>query len=294
MSINRLSYGSLDEFLQQPRLYRPRGNGLILININRRTLIAILVSLLIHAFILFFALPSLQTNTASSPLPRAMEVSLAPPKPPEVIAPIPPVEEKSPPKPKLKAPRPKVMTQKTQTREKPVFSVPDTPELPTPKEIKEQPTDMMSYVKSRQAQRQATESDAAKQNAEAIAREAGPSEAAARDEKIKRNLQSGTNGIFEITSLSSRHATFAFRGWTNDYSSSRREFFEVEASTGQDIRLVMVKRMIKLIREHYQGDFNWDSHRLNRVVNLSARPQDNAGLEEFMLMEFFGQNYKNL
>jgi hypothetical protein len=56
----------------------------------------------------------------------------------------------------------------------------------------------------------------------------------------------------------------------------------------------MVKRMIKLIREHYQGDFNWDSHRLNRVVNLSARPQDNAGLEEFMLMEFFGQNYKNL
>ena len=107
-------------------------------------------------------------------------------------------------------------------------------------------------------------------------------------------MQSGTNGIFEITSLSSRHATFAFRGWTNDYSSSRREFFEVEASTGQDIRLVMVKRMIKLIREHYQGDFNWDSHRLNRVVNLSARPQDNAGLEEFMLMEFFGQNYKNL
>jgi len=292
MSINQLSHGSLDEFLQQPRLHRPRGNGLIQININRRTLIAILISLLIHAFILFFALPSLQMNTASSPPPRAMEVSLAPPKPPEVMAPMPPVEEKPPPK--IKLPRPKVMTQKMQAREKPVFSVPDTPELAVPKENKEQPTDMMSYVKSRQAQRQITESDAAKQNAEAVARDAGPSESAARDEKIKRNLQSGTNGIFEITSLSSRHATFAFRGWTNDYSSSRREFFEVEAITGQDIRLVMVRRMIKLIREHYQGDFNWDSHRLNRVVNLSARPQDNAGLEEFMLMEFFGQNYKSL
>ncbi len=292
MSINQFSHGCLDVFLQQPSLHRPRGNGLIQINIIRRTLIAILISLLIHAFILFFALTSMQMNTASSPPPRAMEVSLAPPKPPEVMAPMPPVEEK--PAPKIKLPRPKVMTQKMQAREKPVFSVPDTPELAVPKENKEQPTDMMSYVKSRQAQRQITELDAAKQNAEAVARDAGPSEAAARDEKIKRNLQSGTNGIFEITSLSSRHATFAFRGWTNDYSSSRREFFEVEASTGQDIRLVMVKRMIKLIREHYQGDFNWDSHRLNRVVNLSARPQDNAGLEEFMLMEFFGQNYKNL
>jgi hypothetical protein len=205
---------------------------------------------------------------------------------------VPPEEAK--PEPKLPTPRPKVITQKVPTREKSIFSVPATPELESPKESKAQPTDMMSYVKSRQAQRQATESEAAKQNAEAIARESGPSEAATRDEKIKRNMQSGTNGIFEITSLSSRHATFAFRGWTNDYSSSRREFFEVEASTGQDIRLVMVKRMIKLIREHYQGDFNWDSHRLNRVVNLSARPQDNEGLEEFMLMEFFGQNYKSL
>jgi len=152
---------------------------------------------------------------------------------------------------------------------------------------------MMSYVKSMQAQRQVAEMDAAKQNAEAVAREIGSSEEMARNETIKRNLQNGTNGIFDITSLSSRHATFAFRGWTNDYSSSRLEFFEVEAVTGQDVRLVMIKRMIKLIREHYQGDFNWESHRLNRVIVLSARPQDNAGLEEFMMTEFFGKNYKN-
>ncbi len=130
MTIDQLSHGSLDEFLQQPRLHRPRGNGLIQININRRTLIAILFSLFIHAFILFFALPSLQMNTASSPPPRAMEVSLAPPKTPEVMAPMPPVEEK--PLPKSKPPRPKVMTQKMQAREKPIFSVPDTPEMVTP------------------------------------------------------------------------------------------------------------------------------------------------------------------
>ena len=45
--------------------------------------------------------------------------------------------------------------------------------------------------------------------------------------------------------------------------------------------------MIELIRTHYQRDFNWDSHRLGRVVVLSARVDDTAGLEEFLLREFF-------
>ncbi|MDP3677651.1 MAG: hypothetical protein Q8R23_01005, partial [Methylotenera sp.] len=153
--------------------------------------------------------------------------------------------------------------------------------------------DMQSYVKATQARRNAFETNAAQQNAAAVAREQGPSEEEIRDERIKRNFQTGTNGIFEITSLSSRNATFAFRGWTSDYSSSKRQFFEVEAKSGQDVRLVMIKRMIALIREHYQGDFNWESHRLGRSVVQSARPEDNTGLEDFMMMEFFGTNYKN-
>ena len=55
----------------------------------------------------------------------------------------------------------------------------------------------------------------------------------------------------------------------------------------------MIRKMIWLIRQHYQGDFNWDSQRLARVVVQSARPEDNAGLEDFMMMEFFGGNYKH-
>jgi hypothetical protein len=47
--------------------------------------------------------------------------------------------------------------------------------------------------------------------------------------------------------------------------------------------------MIELIRGHYNGDFRWESHHLGRVVVLSARPQDQAGLEEFLVREFFGQ-----
>jgi hypothetical protein len=47
-----------------------------------------------------------------------------------------------------------------------------------------------------------------------------------------------------------------------------------------------------LIREHYQGDFNWDSQRLGRTIIKSARIEDNTELEEFLMMEFFGTHYK--
>jgi hypothetical protein len=98
--------------------------------------------------------------------------------------------------------------------------------------------------------------------------------------------------VCKITSLGSRHATFSFRGWTNDYSAAKRQFFEVEATGGQDVKLLLVRRMISLIREHYDGNFNWESHRLNRSVVLSAKPEDSAGLEDFLMKEFFRTNYK--
>ena len=61
----------------------------------------------------------------------------------------------------------------------------------------------------------------------------------------------------------------------------------VDAGNGGDVQLAMVRRMIELIRGHYQGNFNWESHLLGRVVILSARPEDQPGLEAFMLREFF-------
>ena len=284
-----------DEFL-----LKPRGDKLIRINISRNTLIAIIFSLLVHGLLLIVMLPKIDFDNAASPQPTALEVSLAPPTPPKVEIPEPtPVK----PEPEVKKSPPKVITRKPSKNTKPsTFSVPDviatkqpTPEPTPPKEIKpnDAPTDMASYVKAQQAKRNAMEADAARQNAEAVAREAGPSQEKVRDDRIKSNLKVGTNGIFEITSLSGRHAAFAFKGWTNDYSSAKRESFEVEAGTGQDVRLVMIKKMISLIRRHYDGDFNWESQRLGREVVKSARPEDSAELEEFMMMEFFGTNYKN-
>jgi len=105
---------------------------------------------------------------------------------------------------------------------------------------------------------------------------------------IKRNLQSsGTNGIFQILSLDGHTATFAFRGWKNEFSYSHREVYEVETGPGGDIERAVVRKMIEIIRRYYSGDFNWESPRFGRVLVLSARMQDNDGLEDFLLQEFF-------
>lgn len=284
------------------------------IRISRNTLLAIVFSLLLHALI-FFAVPQIKFDTPPSAPSSAIQVSLAPTRiPTQVIEPIQEAQQPSvepAPQTKPAAPAiaaPKIMTQKPLPNQKPSFVVPVAPEpkikaeldkrplkAPETKElpVEQQYTDMASYMKAMQAKRLDSEAVAAQINAEAAARERGPTEAQLRDERIKQNLKYGTNGIFEITSLGQRNATFAFRGWTNDYSASKRQFYEVEASGGQDVRLVMIRRMIALIREHYDGDFKWESHRLGRSVTQSARLEDNAGLEDFLMMEFFGSNYKS-
>lgn len=300
-----------DDFLSGPVLKVAHGDRQIRINVSRNTLLAIIFSLLLHALILFFV-PKIEFDTPPASPPTTIEVSLTSPKP--AVKAVESMPEMMPEKPKLEKPKTvksRIIAQKPTKTTKPTFKVPDVltatkpaeEKMPTkeplttkPSEkerpIEEQYTDMAAYVKAMQAKRQGTEGDAARQNAEAVAREQGPTEAQLRDERIKRNFQNGTNGIFEITSLGSRNATFAFRGWTTDYSSSRQQYFEVEAKGGQDVRLVMIRRMISLIREHYQGDFNWESRRVGRSVVQSARLEDNAGLEDFMMMEFFGTNYK--
>lgn len=262
------------------------------VQVERNTLLAIVFSLLVHGLILFLALPQLNLDSAAMP-PTTIQVSLAPPP---AEPPPPPVELPKPPKKPKPISRPKVMTQKPSSQPSD-FNLPEAAPSPAPSApvapAKDQPVDMLAYVNAKRQQRLAMESDAAKQNAEAVAKEQGPSAEQVREQRIKDNLKVGTNGIFEITSLSARHAGFTFRGWTNDYSNARREAFEVEAGVGQDIRLLVVRKMIVLIRQHYQGDFNWESQRLGRVVIQSARPEDNAGLEDFMMMEFFGTYYKN-
>jgi outer membrane biosynthesis protein TonB len=297
MPIKLPSNNAFEEFLQTQKSDRH-----FRLNISRNTLIAFVVSLLIHAIILFFVVPKLKQALEVEPPP--FEVVLAQPEvtPEPLQLPAEPIAEPLPELPKeLPVKKPKVMTKPADKKPKPTdFSVPDVMTAPTPKPAPENvptkpddaPVDMMAYVNKKRAERDAEEANAAKINAEALAKERGPSEEEKRDAKIKSNFQNGTNGIFEITSLGGQNATFTFLGWMSDYSASHRQYFEVEAPRGQDVRRVMMRRMISLIREHYQGDFNWESHRQGRTIVLSARPEDSAGLEDFLMVEFFGQNYK--
>lgn len=277
--------------------------------ISRNTLIAFVFSIIVH-LLLFFAIPKIEFNESAKVSARALEVSLAPIRPPTKVEELPPPQlpppKSKPPQPVKKAaptpPQPEIMTKQVPDipsefslpKPKPKLEIEQRPERDaSPKQpIEQQYTDMAAYVKAQQAKRVDDEALAAKINAEAVARERGPTEAQMRDERIKRNLKYGTNGIFEITSLGGRHATFSFRGWTDSYSNAKLQYFEVEASGGQDVRLLMIRRMIALIREHYDGNFSWESYRLRRSVILSARMEDSAELEDFLMKEFFGNNYR--
>ncbi|MEN6586610.1 MAG: hypothetical protein ABFE02_11280 [Sulfuricella sp.] len=198
---------------------------------------------------------------------------------PEVAAELPAkpaeVRPKAPPrqadKPKIKPP-PDAAPRNESAAVKPEIPADAAPDL-TP------PTDLMAYVNAARERRRAAEMPAARE----------PSADEIRMANIKRNLQpQGTNGIFQIISLGLHTGKFSFRGWTTGSSNSRRELIEVDAGPNGDLERAMVRSMIELIRRYYKGNFNWESQRLDRVIVLSARLEDNAGLEDFMLREFFG------
>jgi hypothetical protein len=283
-------------------LANPRGDKLLRLNVSRNTLIAFAVSIVLHLLVLLFVVPNIDLN--NSPPSSTIVVELAPQtKSPEPVQ-MPPQPEVKP-EPQVK-PEPKVITKKPSSKpskprqtdisvpkvltqefnEKSVPTAPTKPQIPA-----DAPTDMASYIAQQRAKREAVEQDAARQNIAAAAAEIGLTEEQKRDERIKNNLKSGTNGIFSIQRLEAKTASFSFKGWT-DYTNVKLKFYEVEASGGEDVRLVMIRRMIAIIREHYDGDFPWESHRLGRTITKSARPEDSAELEGFLMQEFFGTNYK--
>jgi hypothetical protein len=272
------------------------------VRISRNTLIAVFFSLLLHLLAILLLHPRDFLFDTNSDTPQPLTVTLtAPnqgPEAPAVTPEVAPAEPEEAPKPKPRRSREKpkkIIAVEKPHAEMPLATAPEPPKEPvspllppTSKPDPAAPTDMMSYVNAARARRAASEGNAAQVNAEAIAKERGPTEEEKRDAIIKRNLQPGTNGIFQIINKDKDTAQFSFRGWTNDYSMVRRQYIEVSAGPDGDIDRAIVRKMIALIRQYYQGDFNWDSQRLGRVIVLSARMEDNAGLEDFLIAEFFG------
>jgi hypothetical protein len=78
-----------------------------------------------------------------------------------------------------------------------------------------------------------------------------------------------------------------FFGWNRQVRRNTAQLIDVRKGEHSDIRLAVVRRMISIIREYEQEDFLWESQRLGRNLTLSARLRDSAGLEDFLLREFF-------
>ena len=94
-------------------------------------------------------------------------------------------------------------------------------------------------------------------------------------------------GLFQMKRVGSDDAEFYFMGWNKEIERRAKQVIEVRKGPNEDIRIAIVRKMIAIIRDEVKTDFNWKSSRLDRWVSLSARPADNAALEQFLLEDFF-------
>lgn len=274
----------LDPELQKDLRLRPRRS-------LRKLWVVLVLSLLIHGLLIkFLPKPDPHLVDAAGPSQGPLQVTMAPPPAADRAPPPQPT-----PAPQLKTPpRTVIASSKPSVVMPPVFVPPEPPPQPSRQEAKSPPMDFATALEARRAQRQAQENVYAQENAAARGSERELTSAEKADAAFKRNAQTlgqsrdGTSGVFQIKSKGQRYAAFSFRGWTTDRASAKSELIEVDAGLGGDVDIAIVRKMIELIRVHYQGNFNWESHRLGRVVVLSARKEDQEGLEAFLIKEFFG------
>ena len=257
------------------------------IRIRHRTLIAVVITFLLHCLLIYVFIHAVKPIVVRVKGDEGtlvyVEDTSGRQAPKHVAAPAPQ------PTPRPHTARPKhseAVVQPTPTATPTPTPTPTATPTPTP--MAAPPTqDLGAYVAMMRARRQA-----AQQQGMDPSEQPQQTEDQRRDEIIRRNLQRpGTSGVFQILRMDAMTARFSFRGWTGNISNAQRQLIDVEAGANEDIRHAIVRRMIALIRSYYQGDFNWESERLGRTIVLSARLEDNAGLEEFMMREFFGSHY---
>lgn len=260
--------------------------------------VALALSILVHLAALWelppitVQLPGTGEDPDGRPQLSLRLMPQAPPSPPAIAAPprpSPALRAQRPPAVPRPQPAPPVIALK-QPQPGTLSKAPVAPPVPAP-----QPApraiegDMASYIEARRRAR----GDAAPTPP------AAADEAAARTDRIiagnlgsQRDRTFGYDpkqggGMFQIERMSVDYAEFIFHGWSKDIGRNTKQLIEVRRGNDSDIRLAVVRRMIAIIRENTQEDFLWVSQRLGRSLMLSAHPKDNAGLEEFMMREFF-------
>jgi len=250
--------------------------------------LAVGLSLLAHAVVFMIPVRERVQEMAGQVAPGVpLAVRILPPEVPAAL-PVPMAPETSParsmpvPRPRREANAATALARAAPAPEPAPFRVPEPASPPAPT------FDMAALIQANRERRRAAEA--------ATLRRPQQREPTAEDlalANLNRNLQSlsrsdGTGGVFSIMRMGGLTAEFAFNGWNPERRGQWREYIEVQAGPDGDLERAVVRRMIGLIREHYTGDFRWESHRLGRVLVLSAAPADNEALEDFLLREFFG------
>jgi type IV secretory pathway VirB10-like protein len=174
----------------------------------------------------------------------------------------------------------------TLPKEKPV----QDPPPPPPKEVaKVEPevTDMQAYIDAKRKARGApSQSDSTEESQSAKGMRNALANIGAINGRGGQDPNE-TGGVFSVSNKTFNSADVKFRGWNPNFKRRWLTAVTVERGGDPDIETAIVKKMIELIRKEKTGDFEWDSHRLNRVVTLSARPQDTQELMDFLFKEMF-------
>jgi hypothetical protein len=245
---------------------------------------AVAVTIVVHALLLLLVLLSTNMRPAGKKLAETFVT----------FAPTPTV------KPKARAEAPPKPSPKRAHTSKPVVVMPRLPntitvpfEPPREEEVAKEPAkptevppemDMQAYIEAQRRKRGVVDAPAAESENDKALRNIkaniGRANAAAQGDD-------GSGGVFEVKDQTFHSAVVKFRGWNPNFKRRWLSQVTVELGSEPDIETAIVNKMIEIIRKEKTGDFAWESHRLNRVVTLSARPQDTAALQAFLFKEMF-------
>lgn len=265
-----------------------------------RIWVAVALSILVHIAAMWglpqkMLTPPDEEVAVGLPAPLTLRlIPAAPPLPLPLPLPLPPVITAPPePEPTLRAPRPKTAPRPQRPPAPPVIARP-APDAPSaawvqPPAPAAQPAveDLSAYIELQRRARGATapppevEDENARRN-RIIAGNLG-----AENNRTFGYDPSRSGGVFQVERLNYDYAEFLFFGWNKDISRNTKQLIEVRKGNNSDIRIAVVRKMISIIREYEQEDFLWSSRRLGRSLTLSARTRDRAGLEDFLMREFF-------
>jgi len=258
------------------------------------------LSILVHIAALWVVLPRLPLLSPGKEQGQAsdrLQVQLAA-LPPPAAAPAPPPKLPTPPRETRATLSPRTRPRNAPTPVAPpelVMPSPEVPEIPPPPPppVVAEPTpqqppvagDLSSFIASRRRAR--AEGDAPVESDNERRDRIVASNMPKISSPIASHQEKRGGGLFEITRMTYDDAQFLFFGWNKDAGRRTPQAYEVRLGNNSDMRIAVVRRMIAIIREEAHGDFNWRSWRLDRIVVLSARLEDNAELEEFLMHEMF-------